>query len=140
MKILSILLRVYFFVAGVAGVLNTILLLSKKIDWSIMVGLSMFITLFIGISYLFFAWKLNELIPQRKHLIQATIFITLCNTLATSLLGFLGQNQSKGFRELDINQLVLFSVIAIIIYSILILLVGKLSTQKVSNTKTLLSK
>ena len=139
MKILSILLRLYFLVAGVAGVLNTLLLLNKKIDWSLMVGLSMFITLFIGVSYLFFAWKFDELLPKRKYLIQATIFVTLCNTLATSLIGTLGQNQSKGFREFDINQLLVFAVAAIVIYSVLIYLVGKVSNQKVSTTSTISS-
>ena len=136
MKILSILLRLYFLVAGVAGVLNTLFLLNDKIDWSLMVGLSMFITLFIGVSYLFFAWKFNELLPKRKYLIQATIFVTLCNTLATSLIGTLGQNQSKSFREFDINQLIVFGVVAIIVYSVLIFLVSKVSNQKVSATST----
>ena len=136
MKILSILLRLYFLVAGVAGVLNTLFLLNDKIDWSLMVGLSMFITLFIGVSYLFFAWKFDELLPKRKYLIQSTIFVTLCNTLATSLLGVLGQNQSKSFREFDINQLIVFGVVAIIVYSVLIFLVSKVSNQKVSATST----
>ena len=131
MKILSILLRVYFFLAGSAAVLNAIFLLTKEIDWSLTVGLSMFVTLFIGFAYLFFAWKFDELLPQRKHFMQGAILITLCNTLATAFLGAMGQNQVKVFRELDINQLIIYSVIAIVIYSLLIYLVGKVSSKKV---------
>lgn len=130
MKILSILLRVYFLIAGLAAVINTILVLNKEIAWSLTVGLSMFVTLLICFSYLFFAWKFNELLPKRKHLMQGSIFITLCNTLATAFIGAFGQNQSKGFREFDLNQLMIFGVVAIVVYSLLIFLVGKVSSKR----------
>ena len=55
MKILSILLRLYFLVAGVAGVLNTLLLLNKKIDYERLPAL--ITRLFLGKNlYKMFKW------------------------------------------------------------------------------------
>lgn len=135
MKILSIFIRVYFALAGLLGLKNLIGLLFKNVDWAMAVYASMFVTLFISVNFLYFAWKLFEILPKRKHWIQSVIFVALSNQLAVAFLGSLGQNQVEIFREMDFKILFMSSIVGIMLYVILIYLIEKLS-KYVANSKS----
>lgn len=129
MKIISLLLKIYFLIVGFLGVVNTLRLLGVEIDGSLGVVASVGITLFISAAYIYFAWELDSLLPKRKHFVQGVIFISFCNALATAYVGSLGQNQVAAFANISSKQLLMQGVVLAIIYGALIFIVEKLARQ-----------
>lgn len=133
MKILSIVLRAYFLVAGIGGVYNTYMFVRQGLDASLLTLLSIVITLCVGIGYLFFALQLHKILPEKKRIVQGVVIVAFCSTLATGLFGAVGLNDSQIFMVLTLTQLIVFSVVTIGICVSIVFLVEKISESKIKN-------
>lgn len=134
MKILSILLRLYFAFGGVMAVVAVINVFMKPTAWSIWVFASIAVSLFLATNLLWFAAKLNQLLPERRHYIQGVIVILLLNQILTAFNGSLGLNHAKEFNEVNIQSLLILSFVAVIFYSLLIFAVEKLSSLRLQSS------
>lgn len=130
MKILSILIRLYFAFGGVMALVAVVNVFMKSTVWSVWVLVSIVVSLFLAVNLLWFAVKLNQLLPKRKHYVQGVIFILLLNQILTAFNGSVGLNHAKEFSAVNLQGLLILSLVAATFYGLLIFVVEKLSSSK----------